>query len=479
MLQGEQSAKTTGAPDLWRLSAAEIVKGHADGSHTPSDVLEACLVRTGRCQPDLNMMVLVDADAARAAARESQQRWKEGRPLGPLDGVPISIKDNMNVAGLPTTWGSRMLRGFVAAEDELPVKRLRAAGAILFGKTNLPEFAMQGYTDNQVIGTTRNPWNRSLTPGGSSGGAAAAIAAGCGPLALATDGGGSIRRPASHCGVVGFKPSMGTVRRGLGLPEIFLDFEVAGPIGRSVGDVRALTQVLAGHDLGAPAFRSRRICFVPTFGDHPVDPAIATQVAEAAKTFEELGYTVEKAARFDLAEEINELWPSLSAIGLAWLFGKQAEWPRLGLPPGSGPDVGQCGPAAQKTLQEARTVGATKLFDVLVAIQTLERRLHDIFAEYDAILTPATAALPWPAADSHPPEIDGRKVGPRGHAIFTAFANAAGLPAIAMPSGWVGDLPTGFQLVGPRGADATVLALAQSYEEARGWRADFPAMGNQ
>ena len=114
-----------------------------------------------------------------------------------------------------------------------------------------------------------------------------------------------------------------------------------------------------------------------------------------------------------------------------------------------------------------------------MAIQTLERRLHDIFAEYDAILTPATAALPWPAADSHPQEIDGRKVGPRGHAIFTAFANAAGLPAIAMPSGWVGDLPTGFQLVGPRGADATVLALAQSYEEARGRRADFPATGNQ
>lgn len=479
MLQGEQKAETAGTPDLWRLSAADIVKGYADGSHTPSDVLEACLARTGQCQPGLNMMVLVDADAARVAARESLRRWREGKPLGPLDGMPISIKDNMHVAGLPTTWGSRMLRGFVASQDELPVKRLRAAGALLFGKTNLPEFAMQGYTDNQVAGVTRNPWNRSLTPGGSSGGAAAAIAAGCGPLALATDGGGSIRRPASHCGVIGFKPSMGTVRRGLGLPEIFLDFEVAGPIGRCVADVRAMTQVLAGRDLGAPAFRSRRICFVPTFGDHPVDPAIAARVAEAAKTFEGLGYSVEEAARFDLAEEINELWPSLSASGLAWLFGKEAEWPRLGVSPGSGPDVGQCGPAAQKTLQEARTIGATKLFDVLVAIQTLERRLHDLFAEYDAILTPATAALPWPAEETHPPEIDGRKVGPRGHAIFTAFANAAGLPAIAMPSGRVGDLPTGIQLVGSRGADATVLALARSYEEAQGWKADFPEMTDQ
>ena len=479
MLQGEQGAKTTGVPDLWRLSAAEIVKGYADGSHTPSDVLEACLVRTGQCQPDLNMMVLVDADAARAAARESQQRWNEGRPLGPLDGVPISVKDNMNVAGLLTTWGSRMLRGFVAAEDELPVKRLRVAGAILFGKTNLPEFAMQGYTDNQVVGTTRNPWKRSLTPGGSSGGAAAAIAAGCGPLALATDGGGSIRRPASHCGVIGFKPSMGTVRRGLGLPEIFLDFEVAGPIGRSVGDVRALTEVLAGHDFGAPTFRSKRICFVPTFGDHPVDPAIAAQVAAAAKIFEGLGYSVEQAARFDLAEEINELWPSLSAVGLAWMFGKQAAWPHLGLSPEVGLDAGECGPAAQKNLREAQGIGATKLFDVLVAIQTLERKLHDVFAQFDAILTPATAALPWPAEETHPPEIDGQKVGPRGHAVFTAFANAAGLPAIAMPSGWVGDLPTGFQLVGPRGADATVLALARSYEEAQPWTAEFPEMGDR
>lgn len=476
MLQGEHGAETAGTADLWRLGAAEIVKAYADGSHTPIDVLEACLARTALCQPSLNMMVLLDADAARAAARESLQRWKAGTPLGPLDGVPISIKDNMNVAGWPTTWGSRLLRSHVATQDERPVARLRAAGAVLFGKTNLPEFAMHGYTDNQVAGTTRNPWDPALTPGGSSGGAVAAIAAGCGPLALATDGGGSIRRPASHCGIVGFKPSMGTIRRGFGLPEIFLDFEVAGPIGRSVGDVRALTEVLADRDLGAPAFRTKRLCFVPTFGNHPVDPAIAARVAEAAKTFEELGYAVEEASGFDLAEEINELWPSLSAIGLAWMFGKQTEWPRLGLPPGVAPDAGVCGPAAQKNLAEAQTVGAAKLFDILVAIGTLERKLHDVFARYDAILTPATAALPWPAQETHPPEIDGCKVGPRGHAVFTAFANAAGLPAIAVPSGWVGRLPTGFQLVGPRGADATVLALAQAYEDARGWRAEFPEM---
>ena len=204
--------------ELWRLSAAQLTHGYANGDFTPGEVLDAVLNRVAECQPHTNAMVLVDRMGAKLASSASRLRWARGKPLGPLDGVPVSLKDNLQAGGLATSWGSKLLKGFVARRDELPVAKLRAAGAMLFGKTNLPEFAMQGYTGNPVSGVSRNPWNPALTPGGSSGGAAAAVAAGCGPLALATDGGGSIRRPASHCGLVGFKPTADAVPREGGLP---------------------------------------------------------------------------------------------------------------------------------------------------------------------------------------------------------------------------------------------------------------------
>lgn len=249
--------------ELWRFSAAQLAAGFRDGAFTPVDALEACLGRIAQCQPALNHMVVVDEVNARSAAEASRRRWAQGEPLGPLDGVPVSLKDNLHAAGLPTTWGSRLFVDFVPPRDELPVGQLRKAGALFLGKTNLPEFATQGYTSNLVSGTTRNPWDRALTPGGSSGGAVAAVATGCGPLAVATDGGGSTRRPASHCGLVGFKPSASLVPRGGGLPEIFLGYEVVGAIGRNLADVRTLMGVLAEADLAASAQPARILYVTP------------------------------------------------------------------------------------------------------------------------------------------------------------------------------------------------------------------------
>ncbi|MDA9402144.1 amidase [Bradyrhizobium sp. CCBAU 45389] len=450
---------------FWHLDVAQLIQGYAKQAFTPVDVIEDCLARARICDRSLNAFLHFSEADALQGGEASRRRWAEARPLGVLDGVPVSVKDNLHVAGMPTTWGSPLMRGFVATEDEAPVARIRAAGAVLFAKTSLPEFAMQGYTANALKGTTYNPFDVSLTPGGSSGGAAAAVAAFCGPLALATDGGGSIRRPASHCGLVGFKPSAGLVKRHGGLPEIFLSHEVAGGIGRNVADVAGFTEILAGQQLAA-ASNKVRILYVSSFSDAPVDPGIADAVARAAQRFETMGHIVETRASFDLSDEINGLWPQLSAIGLAWLFEDGARWPELGLRGGAQPDPMMCGEAARAALQEGRSAAATVLFDLVGAIERLKRRLDTLFASYDAILTPATAALPWPADRAYPETIAGQAAGPRGHAVFTGIANAAGLPALALPCGWVSKLPTGFQLLGPKRADAAVLALGREYEQS-------------
>lgn len=463
---------------LWRLDAAALAQGYRSGAFTPAEVLDACLARVAQCQPHINAMAHVDRMGARQAAGASRLRWASGKPLGPLDGVPVSLKDNLHAAGLPTTWGSRLLHGFVARRDELPVARLRAAGAVIFGKTTLPEFAMQGYTGNLVTGITRNPWNTALTPGGSSGGAAASVAAGCGPLALGTDGGGSIRRPASHCGLVGFKPSAGLVPREGGVPEIYLDHENVGALGRTVGDVIHAMQALASPSPGLEMVQAApaRILFAPRFGTHPVDPAIAAQAGDAARRFEALGHVVEEIPRFDLSEPLNAMWSVLSCSGLAWMLGEADHIPEFGLEPGTTPDISQCTQAIQDNLRDGLSGEAAAMFELLSCIQALKRALQGVFAKHDFILTPAAAALPWAAEQTHPAQIAGMHVGPRGHAVYTAFANAAGLPAIALPAGLLQGMPAGIQLVGPQGADARLLALALQYEAAHPWADAWPQL---
>jgi aspartyl-tRNA(Asn)/glutamyl-tRNA(Gln) amidotransferase subunit A len=463
-------------PELWRLDAAALAQGFRAGNFTPLDALDACLARVALCQPALNAFIHLDPRGARQAARDSGARWSRGEALGALDGVPVSLKDNLHAQGLPTTWGSKLLGTFVPAQDEWPVARLRAAGAVIIGKTNLPEFALQGITDNQVAGVTRNPWNPQLTPGGSSGGGAAAVASGCGPLALVTDGGGSTRRPASHTGLVGYKPSGDLLPRRSGLPEIFLDYEVPGLLARTVGDVIALLRALSNPNESSPlaAAPASRILYVPRFAGHPVDPAIALRVDEAACQLSALGHQVEEAPPADWAEEVNALWPLLSSAGLAWMLGDASRFQEFGLTAGQAPDITQCTAASQASIELGRGASATRLFAALSAIRTLRQRMDELFAAHDFLLTPATAALPWPAARSHPAEIAGQPVGPRGHAVFTAFANAAGLPAIALPCGFADRLPTGFQLVAQAGADAALLALSLQYEQAYPWRNEWP-----
>ena len=267
---------------LWALDGARLAALFRAREASPVEALAACLERAEAVNPALNAVVTFDRDGAHEAARRSEARWRSGAPLGPLDGVPVTVKDNIPVAGMRSTWGSRLYAEHVPARDETPVLRLREAGAVILGKTNVPEMTLQGYTSNPLFGTTGNPWAPGLTPGGSSGGAVAAVGSGIGPVALATDGGGSIRRPASHGGLVGLKPTVGRVPRRDGFPPILLDFEVVGPIARSVADLAATMAVISRPDgpsavgfgpVASPErVAPRRILHVPTFAGAPVDP---------------------------------------------------------------------------------------------------------------------------------------------------------------------------------------------------------------
>ncbi len=461
--------------DWYRVSAAGLATAYAREEVSPVEVLESCLDRLASVNPVLNAVIAQDSAEARFAATGSAARWRAGAPLSPLDGVPFTVKDNIVTAGLPTTWGSPLYRDHRSAVDELPVARMAEAGAVLIGKTNIPELASQGYTDNALFGATANPWNPALTPGGSSGGAVAAVASGIGPIALGTDGGGSIRRPASHTGVVGLKPTPGRIPRCDGLPAILLDFEVIGPIARTVIDLIAVTRALSAPDprdpisLCLPDFalpaelKRRRILFVPRFANHPVDPEIAASVAGAARVLASLGHEVrEGEAPFDV-ETVAATQAAISQAGLAWLINRHGD-----VPPAS--------PAVKALAMSGNAMPAKTLFEALDATAKLRRLMAVFFETTDLILTPAAAALPWPKAQAHPSVIDGHAVGPRGHAVFTAFANVAGLPSLALPSAAsVGGLPIGFQLVGAAGTDAGLLALGASYELALPWADRWPA----
>jgi aspartyl-tRNA(Asn)/glutamyl-tRNA(Gln) amidotransferase subunit A len=457
------------------LPATALAGRFAQGTLSPVAALEAALARIARLNPRLNAIVALDEAGARAAARASEARWRAGVPLSPLDGVPLTVKDNITVASLPCAWGSPLFRDFVPQRDELPVARARAAGLIVLGKTNVPEFTLQGYTDNAVYGPTRNPWDPALTPGGSSGGAVAAVAAGLGPLALGTDGGGSIRRPASHAGLVGLKPTPGRVPRCDGLPAILLDFEQIGPIARTVADLVALLAILAPADARDAASRAlppftvpavaprRRILFIPRLGTHPVEPEIAVATAAAAARLAALGHQVEDGEAPFTVEETTAIFGPVGQIGLAWLLAEKGGTPEA--------------PMLREMAEAGRALTGTALFAALDRIAAFRRRMAAFFGAWDLILTPAAAALPWPAEQVAPPTIDGKPVGPRGHAVFTNFANIAGLPGIALPIAPAANgLPIGMQLVGPAGADGLLCAIAAEWEAAEPWAQRWPSI---
>jgi aspartyl-tRNA(Asn)/glutamyl-tRNA(Gln) amidotransferase subunit A len=433
------------------------------GAVTAEALLDRSLDRIRRLDGALNTFVALDEAGARAAAKASDRRLAAGKPLSPLDGIPISVKDSILVAGMPATWGNRGLADFRPEKDELPVARLRAAGAVIVGKTNVPELTLEGYTKNDLFGVTRNPWDRRLTPGGSSGGAASGVAAGLVAGAIGTDGGGSIRRPASHTGLVGWKPSVGAFPRIDGFPAILTDFETIGTLTRSVADTLLLDAAMRGPDardrrsLYAAAARwperPRRILYVPRFGTAPVDPEVAAATAAVARDFAADGHKVEEGEVFFDLDDAGRIWQVVSRAGVAWLF--ERDNGRIGK---------DAGAAARAMAADGRKFTGADYIDALERVAALRRRMAELFADVDLVLTPTAAALPWPAEVPYPDRIAGKPAGPRDHAVFTGFVNITGLPAISLPVA-VSDsrLPIGVQLVAGFGSDADLLAFAHSF----------------
>jgi aspartyl-tRNA(Asn)/glutamyl-tRNA(Gln) amidotransferase subunit A len=464
--------------DIHKLSIREMHAALKSGSLTAQAILEHYLDRIERLDPLLNAFVHIDKAGARQAALASDARFKAGQPFGLLDGIPVTIKDNILVAGMPCVWGTKLFADYVADHDELPVTRLREAGAVIVGKTNVPEFTLRGFTGNAVFGATGNPWNPELTPGGSSGGSVSAVAAGLVPFSLGTDGGGSIRRPAGYTGIVGLKTSISRIPRAGGLPPLLGDCEVVGPLARTTDDVRVVMSVLARphpqdqHSLAfqpmseeAAAPRPLKVLFVERFGDAPVDPEIAALCRSAAMSLEAFGHSVTTGAMpIDLGP-VTANWQILANAGLAKLATDRTDYFDLVSPPFA---------------DQARAGAKLSASDYVGFIDTISAFRVDtarVFETIDVIITPASAANPWPKATQFPALIDGKEAGPRGHAVFTGWVNACGHPGLSVPAGWNADgLPVGMQMVGAFGADDLLLDLAWQYETANPWANRWPEM---
>ena len=456
---------------IWQ-SGLELVNLIRNKKLSPVEVTDAVLARIETVNPALNAFCLVAADQARTAAREAEIAVMKDEPLGLLHGVPVSIKDVLFTRGLTTTGGSRLFADHVPDEDALPVARLRAAGAVVLGKTNTSEFGHKAITECPLFGVTKNPWNPALTPGGSSGGGAAAVATGCGPLALGTDAGGSVRVPAAFCGIYGFKPSYGRVPHRAGFPG-WAHVSHVGPIARTVRDAALVLDAIAGGDdrdrqsLPSQAgsyleacqddVKGLHVAWTPDLGYASVDPRVVQICGDAAAEFESLGCHV---------EVVNPGWEDPEEMFSTMIAAQfYAAWSdRL---PG---DEALMDPTLVRFIRRGGAITAREYIRAVERVDAYWREVHAFLERFDLLLMPTVAVVPFAAGQAPPREIAGERVSVLGWMPFTFPFNLTGQPAASVPAGWTDEgLPVGLQIVGRRHADGTVLAASAAFEEARPW----------
>ncbi len=448
------------------IDALELAAQVRAGDVSPSELIDGAIRRAEAADPELNFLVT-----------DCFERARETTPAdGPFSGVPMLVKDLTETAGLRTTFSSQAFAGYVPTHDTAAVRRLKNAGFVVIGKSNTPEFGITAVTESELNGACRNPWDRSRTPGGSSGGAAAAVAAGVLPLAHGSDGGGSIRIPASCCGLFGIKPSRGRVS-----PAPFvsgsLELSQNGPISVTVRDAAAFLDVLAGYEPGDAHWASPparpfldevgtdpgrlRIAFtVAAPVDHLVEPAVAAVARAAADALADLGHDVIEATpawadetAFAAFEKLWQLVPALYPVQ----------------------DESQMMPINQYLAQEARSTSSVAFAQAVGALQRAARRIVAFWDEVDIVLTPGLARLPVPIGWIFEPDEPWEQFERGGQFTpFTPLVNVTGQPAAAVPFDVVDGLPVGVQLIGPPAGEAMLFRLAAQIEQAYPWSARLP-----
>jgi aspartyl-tRNA(Asn)/glutamyl-tRNA(Gln) amidotransferase subunit A len=470
---------------LCTLGAGEIARLVREREASPVEIVEAFLSRQADLEPHLGAFCTPTPELARAAARKLEAEIAAKRPIGPLSGVPVAIKDLIATKGIRTTGGARAYADFVPGEDDVVVERLLAAGAIILGKTNVAELGYGAVGHNPVFPTTRNPWALDRTSGGSSAGSAVAVAAGMAPIALGTDGGGSIRIPAALCGVVGFKPSMGRVPLYPGCrDERFPGFsswesiEHIGPIARTVADIALVMSVIAGPDPRdrhsipvadvdwlasvSGGLRGLRVAFTPDWGYAAVDPEVREIAACAARTFQrQLGCELEEAA------------PGFTDSAASFDALVALETDLTGMRRFLQADHLLLSPSLAAMVERSWT--ATEFTDAIVERKRVANTVWRFMQRYDLLLTPTVAVPAFDLEIAGPPSIDGRDVPPQGWTPFTYIMNLTGQPAISVPAGWTrAGLPIGLQICGPHLGDGIVLRAAAAYEAVAPWADRWP-----
>ncbi|HWM73058.1 MAG TPA: amidase [Nocardioides sp.] len=437
------------------------------------ELLEMHLARIEERNPELNAIVSLDIERAMKGAWAADDHLARGGVLGPLHGLPFAVKDTHAVAGWRTTYGSPLYAEHVPDTDDLIVERVRRAGVVLIGKTNVPEFAAGSHTFNTVFGTTRNPVDPSRSAGGSSGGAAAALAAGMVPLADGSDMGGSLRNPASFCGVVGLRPSLGRVPE-WPQPNHWETTSVGGPLARNVGDVALLLSVLAGPDRRSPlALGDPGTAFAPPLSDtlRGLRVAWSLDLGGSFEVDHEVARVTEDAGRLMARNGARTFgaWPELEHADetfrtlRAWHF--QARYGAL---------LREHPEAFKESLADNIRAGESLTgADVAEAYERrteLAQRMRSFFADYDVLVLPVSQVPPFTADQEFPREINGQPLGSYLDWMRSAyFITVTGCPAISVPAGTTPDgLPVGVQIVAPHGADRRLLGIAAAFEAARG-----------
>ncbi|WP_454631740.1 amidase [Bradyrhizobium cenepequi] len=468
--------------DLARLPAVDLVAGYRAGTFTPVDVIDDVIGALKMTDELCNVIVTDMYEVARSEAERASSAWANGEVVGPLTGVPVTIKDLLFVAGVGAHAGAPTLAAFVPDQDSAAVSALKAAGAVLTCKTTTCESGYKLTADSPLSGVTRNPWRLDRTSGGSSGGAAAAVAAGCGPLAIGTDAVGSIRVPSSFCGVFGLKPTFGLVPRSPSFfPPSWGSLAHTGPIGRTVADVALLLEVVAGYDnrdaVSLPVEKRRfdtraaslaplKIAVSPDFGFAAVAPAVRNAFAEVTHVLADLDADIvplEPALGTRLLEEV------LQPIG----FTEQAAAVMYREPA----DLALSEPEFQAVVAKGRTVRGIDYVDALHKRVRLRGRFLEIFKSVDAIITPTVAVTAFEAGTIGVDLIDGQPVDRHlGWSPFSWPINLAGLPAATVPCGFDADgMPIGFQIVAPWLEESTIFRIAAAFEQARPWADHWPS----